>query len=104
MSAAADFWEGDLRLFQTVRGAVWILIALPVIRMLKSGFLGTAVTVGLLFALLMNAQHLIPNQHMPAGIRAVHFIETASSNFIWGALVSLMIRGRSKYGAIERAD
>jgi hypothetical protein len=104
LAAARDFWTDGLRTFQTIRGAVWILIALPVIRMLKARAWGTAIAVGLLFALLMNTQHLLPNQHMPAGIRAVHFIETASSNFLWGILVTLFMRGRLEYREQMKAD
>ncbi|WP_148303835.1 hypothetical protein [Prolixibacter bellariivorans] len=43
--------------------------------------------VGLLFALLMNAQHLLPNALMVSEVRLAHFIETASSNFVWGFVI-----------------
>ena len=59
-----------------------LAIALPVIQMSTAGWKQTGVLVGLLFALLMNTQHLIPNPYMPPPVQLWHFIETAVSNFI----------------------
>ena len=39
----------------------------------------------------MNAQHIIPNTIMPDEVRLFHAIETASSNFIWGAVLVLVL-------------
>ena len=39
--------------------------------------------VAVLFAMLMNDSLFIPNPLMPDNIRWLHFIETASSNYIW---------------------
>lgn len=77
--------------WQMGRGALWLLIALPVIRMMKGTAGEVAITVGLIFALVMNSQHLLPNPYMPATIRLPHFIETASSNFIWGILITWLM-------------
>lgn len=44
-------------------------------------------TVRLLFAVLMNAQHLLPNPYTPDAVRLAHFIETSTENFIFGWLV-----------------
>jgi hypothetical protein len=90
--SAGDFWGKNLHMFQIARGALWIAIGLPVIRMLKTKMWETAIVVGLLFALLMNTQHLLPNPHMPSDIRLVHFIETALSNFMWGIVVTLVMQ------------
>jgi hypothetical protein len=35
----------------------------------------------------MNSQMLIPNPFMPAEVRMAHFLETASSNFLFGWLL-----------------
>lgn len=86
-----NFKESNLYLMQILRAALWIGIALPVIRMLKGKLWETVVVIGLLFALIMNSQHLIPNPYMPENIRLPHFIETASSNFIWGAAIALFM-------------
>jgi len=77
--------------WQMGRGALWVLVALPVIRMMKGTAVESAVTVGLIFAFVMNSQHLMPNPYMPAMIRLPHFIETASSNFIWGMLITWLM-------------
>ena len=82
--------------WQILRGLIWILVALPVIRMMKGRPRETALALGLIFALVMNAQLLIPNPVMPAEVRAIHFIETASSNFIWGILIAWLMHRRHK--------
>lgn len=71
--------------WQCLRGLVWVGLALLVVRDSTAGRAETAVLVGLLFALLMNMQHLIPNPFMPPEVRLWHFLETASSNFLLGA-------------------
>lgn len=76
-----------LPFWQMARGIIWVSIALPVIRMMKGATWEAAVAVGLLFSLVMNSAHLVPNPYMPPAIRLGHFIETASSNFIWGMLI-----------------
>ena len=73
--------------WQMARGAVWVLVALPVIRMMKGTAREAAVTLGLIFAMVMNSQHIPPNPYMPGMVRLAHFIETASSNFLWGMLI-----------------
>jgi hypothetical protein len=47
-----------------------------------------AVVVGLLFALPMNMVHVLPSPLMTASVRLSHFIETTTSNFIFGLLVT----------------
>jgi hypothetical protein len=79
--------NSTLVFWQMARGAVWVLVALPVIRMLKGTSREAAVTLGLIFALVMNSQHIPPNPYMPGMVRLAHFIETASSNFLWGMLI-----------------
>jgi hypothetical protein len=73
--------------FQALRGVLWALLALPVIRMMKGRWQETAIAVGLLFAVLMNSQLLLPTPLMPEAVRMTHLVETASSNFIFGCLI-----------------
>ena len=80
--------------FQIVRAMCWVLLALPVIRMLKGQWLETALSIGLLFAVLMNAQGLLPNPFMPEAVRMAHMVETASSNFIFGVFVGWLLTER----------
>jgi hypothetical protein len=77
--------------FQIVRAMCWVALALPVIRMLKVQRTETALAIGLLFAVVMNAQLLLPNPYMPEPVRLAHLIETASSNFIFGVLIGWLL-------------
>lgn len=76
-----------LPFFQLLRGLLWTLIALPVIRMTKGAWWEAALAVGLLFAVVMNSVQLLPNPIMPTAVRLTHLVETATSNFIFGVIV-----------------
>ncbi len=83
-----------LVLLQMLRGLMWIALALPVIRMLKGARWETALAMGLLFAVVMNAQILLPNPYMPETVRMTHLLETATSNFIFGGLLGWLLYPR----------
>ena len=90
--------------FQALRGVLWALVALPVIRMMKGRWQETAIAVGLLFAVLMNSQLLLPTPLMPESVRMTHLVETASSNFIFGCLIVwLLHRHHSSLSDLFRA-
>lgn len=90
--------------FQALRAMLWVLLALPVIRMMKGQWQETAISVGLLFAVLMNAQLLLPNPFMPEAVRMTHLIETATSNFIFGFLIVwLLHRHHNSFSDLFRA-
>ena len=82
-------WPGFF-LFQFGRGLLWMLFALPIIRMHKGGRLEVGATIALLFA-VWSLQLLIPNPLMPAEVARVHLIEVASSNFIFGWIVGILL-------------
>jgi hypothetical protein len=85
--------------WQVLRGLIWVALAWPVIRMSRGSWWETSIMVGLLFAVLMNAQHLIPNPYMPFTVRMAHLVETATSNFIFGfIIVWLLHRHHSSFG------
>jgi hypothetical protein len=84
---------------QLFRGVLWALIALPVIRMMKGGRWESGLALGLLFAVLMNAQLLLPNPYMPEAVRMVHLVETASSNFLLGFLIAWIFRPQHNMSA-----
>ncbi len=88
--------------FQIFRALLWTAIALPVIRMMKGRRSETALAIGLLFAVLMNAQLLLPNPYMPAAVRMTHLIETASSNLIFALFLSWLLTQRHEF-ALGRA-
>jgi hypothetical protein len=83
---------------QAVRALLWAAIAVPVIRMMRGGWWEAGLAVALLFAVVMNSQLLLPNPLMPREVRMVHLLETASSNFLFGWLVVLVLRGRRRSG------
>jgi hypothetical protein len=79
--------------FQFLRGFLWTLLALPMIRMLQGQRLEKAVVVGLLFA-LVTSQLLLPNPLMPYEVRMRHLVETASSNFLFGCIVVWLLNSK----------
>lgn len=90
--------------FQALRGILWALLALPVIRMMKGRWQETAIAVGMLFAVLMNSQLLLPTPLMPEAVRMAHLLETASYNFIFGYLIVwLLHRHHSSLSDLFRA-
>jgi hypothetical protein len=86
--------EPLLFLLQAGRALLWAALALPVIKLMKGRWWEAGLAVALLFATVL-AQLLIPNPLMPAEVRMAHLVETASSNFLFGWLVVLILRGRS---------
>ncbi len=87
------YLESSLYPYQVLRGGLWILIALPVIRMLKGGVWEAGTVVALLFSCLMCLQLLLPNPYMPGMVAFAHFIETFSSNALWGLAVVWLLHG-----------
>jgi hypothetical protein len=80
-----------LFLLQAVRALLWTALAVPVIRMMKGEWWESASAVALLFA-ASSSQLLLPNPLMPYEVRMVHLLETATSNFLFGWLVVLLLR------------
>jgi len=74
-------------LLQVFRALLWAVVALPVVDMLEEKPWVGALATGLLLAIPANIQHIIPNPYMPPDVRMAHFVETASSTFIFGAAV-----------------
>jgi hypothetical protein len=85
--------ESMLFLLQAVRALLWTAIAMPVIKMTKGTWWESGLAVALLFA-VVNSQLLIPNPLMPPEVRMAHLVETATSNFIFGWLIVLILRWR----------
>ena len=90
-----NVWRDTPLLFplQVVRALLWTSIAVVVIRTMKGRWYEAGLAVALLFS-AMSAQLLLPNPFMPAEVRMVHLLETATSNFIFGWLVVLILMGR----------
>jgi len=80
---------------QLGRGILWALFAFPVVRMLKARPWVAAVILGLLLALPMNIVHSVPNTLMPdPTVRLSHFIETSTSNFLFGLVIYWLLHRR----------
>lgn len=77
--------------FEIFRGALWIALAAPVIRTTRGKVWEAGLIVALLFSLVQNDVHLIPNPVMPPSVQMSHFIETASSNFIYAVIITWMM-------------
>ena len=71
-----------------LRGPVFILVCLTLLRMFRLPHLTGAVATGLAFTLLSGVAPLvIPNPFFPDYVRWVHFGEVTSSNFVFGCVV-----------------
>lgn len=78
--------------FQVIRGALWALLALALVRSMRDGVVMTAIIVGAAFSVLASAQLLYPNPFMPWAVRLPHLIEVGISNFLFGAIAALILR------------
>jgi len=86
-------FAGDPKLypFEVMRALLWVALAAGVIRWTRGGAWESGLLVAVLFALLMNDVHLFPNPLMPRAVSTTHFIETASSNFVWGLAITWLL-------------
>jgi len=76
---------------QLGRAVLWTALAVPIVRMINGSRWESALAVGMVFAVLMNAQLLLPNPFMPEAVRMVHLVETATSNLVFGALIGWLL-------------
>lgn len=86
--------EPLLFLLQAVRALLWTAIAVLVVKMMRRATWESGLAVALLFA-AVNSQLLIPNPLMPAEVRMAHLLETSTSNFLFGWVVVLILRGNT---------
>ncbi|MCB0119517.1 MAG: hypothetical protein H6634_10800 [Anaerolineales bacterium] len=83
--------------FQFLRGLLWMLCTLPIIRGSKLNAWWTALLVGVMLSFPQNVAHIIANPLMPiASVRMSHLIETASSTFIFGVIVVWLLHRQHK--------
>lgn len=87
---------------QAGRALLWIAVAWPILQGQRGTRLEIALAVGLAFAVLMNAQILLPNPFMPAAVRWVHLAETAPSNFLFGILTGWLLARNGRHQAPAR--
>lgn len=78
---------------QYLRGLLWVLLALPVIRMMRGRWWEAGLAVSLLFT-VPSLYLLLPNPMMPEAVRLAHLVETVPYQFLFGWFVSwLLTRG-----------
>lgn len=83
--------------FQVMRAMLWTLFALPVIAGSKLEVWKTALLVGVFLSLPQNLGHIVENPLIPiASVRLSHFIETASSTFLFGVIMTVVLLYRPK--------
>jgi hypothetical protein len=73
------------------RGLLWVALALPILRTTQGKWWVAGLVVALIFALIQNDVHLLPNPLMPTEVRRVHFVETATSNFLFAWMVAFSL-------------
>jgi hypothetical protein len=79
--------------FQALRGVLWAVLALPVIRMMKGRWWEIGLAVALLFSVLMGANLLKPIG-LPAGLQVAHFVEVFGESFVFGWIVVWLLHRR----------
>jgi hypothetical protein len=85
-----------------LRGPVFVLLCLLLVRMIGLRRWTGALAVGLAFTILSGvAPLLIPNPYFPDYVRWTHFGEVVSSNFVFGMIVGL-IWGESRASAAPK--
>jgi hypothetical protein len=100
-----------LYFFQILRGVLWVLIAILVITTTSGSWLRKGLIIGLLLSFLGCSQLLLPNPIMPETVRLGHLLETSTSNFIWGFILSWFLathfsecaRGHGTLNLVNRA-
>ena len=76
-----------LQLF--VRGPIFVVLCLVLVRMLGLPRLSGALVAGAVFTIITGiAPLLIPNPYFPDAVRWAHFCEVTSSNFVFAAFVA----------------
>jgi hypothetical protein len=81
--------------YQLLRTLIWVAGAYPIIRGSRLPLWQTALIVGLALSVPQNIGHLLPNSLIPLNsVRISHLIETASSTFVFGLVVTWLLYPR----------
>lgn len=88
--SAFDEYYANLQLplwiipFQIIRGAIWVLLTVPLIRAMRGGWREIGLGVALVLSVPISSLVLPPNDFMPAPIRLAHLVELFTSMFLFG--------------------
>jgi hypothetical protein len=78
--------------YQLLRTLIWVAGAYLLIRGSRLPLWQTALVVGLALSVPQNIGHLLPNSLIPVNsVRISHLIETASSTFVFGLIVTWLL-------------
>jgi hypothetical protein len=78
--------------YQLLRTLIWVAGAYPLIRGSRLPMWQTALIVGLALSVPQNIGHLLPNSLFPLNsVRISHLIETASSTFVFGLILTWLL-------------
>jgi hypothetical protein len=78
--------------YQLLRTLIWVAGVYPIIRGSRLTLWQTALLVGLMFSVPQNIGHILPNSLIPlSSVRMSHLIETASSTFVFGLIVTWLL-------------
>jgi len=99
--AAQPFFQQMLHIFTTdpwltpyqlLRTLIWVAGAYPIIRGSRLPLWQTALLVGLALSVPQNIGHILPNSLIPLNsVRMSHLIETASSTFVFGLILTWLL-------------
>ena len=79
---------------QIFRGALWVLLCLPMVLWVKAKRGEKILATALFMALLPTILLFFPNLYMPQEIRMYHFVEIFLSNGIFGALTAYILTSK----------
>ena len=96
----ARYSPGSSR-FRSCEQCCWVALALPVIQMPeRDSWPETALSIAIAVFRSDERPLLLPNPYMPEPVRMAHLVETASSNFIFGALIGWLLTPREAFEII----
>ena len=86
--------------FEVLRGALWVAMGVALLWTTRGRAWVGGLWVVLLFSLVQNDVHVMPNPLMSPTVQLFHFVETASSNALFAVLITwLMHRAHFESGA-----
>ena len=88
--------DTNLFFFQVFRGILWTGFVWLILQCCKGKKWELALFTGLLLGLLLTIPLFLPNPFMPRTVRMIHFVETASSTFLFGVIAALLLTSRKE--------
>ncbi len=80
----------SILIFQLLRGALWVIIGLPLLLNLMGGRTEKILACVLFYSIFPSIPLILENPFMPEGVRIAHFLEVSLSNGLYGFLIGLI--------------